>query len=90
MRRQGALEGAPGRVLEPHWGEEGSHAVEEAAGATGEWLCTGEGSKPTGAGFSLSEKGTANMEREKTRKDTAGLIRIGVTSMNSRFSSETD
>lgn len=42
MRRQGALEGAPGRVLEPHWGEEGSHTVEEAAVATGEWLCTGE------------------------------------------------
>lgn len=56
--------GWPGRALEPQW-VEGPRVVKEAAEATAERSITQENNpgqwKP---GFSLSDKGNANMERE--------------------------
>lgn len=61
-------EEAPSRVLEPQWGEEATHGVDEAVVATGEWLVIHRGTtKNHGAGFSLSEKGSTNTERKPER-----------------------
>ena len=54
---------APGRVLEPWWGEKATHRMEEAEVATGAWVVTHRGRF-----FSLTEKGSTHTERKPERR----------------------
>ena len=60
---------APGRVLEPWWGEKATHRMEEAVVATGAWLVTHRGRiKKHGAGFSRWRKRAVHAERKPERR----------------------
>lgn len=62
---QDALEGRPGRVLEPQRAEERTHVVKEAAVATGEWLTMQENDQGKGSQASPCQIGGSKYrERE--------------------------